>query len=627
MKKLLPLFLGLLVNSACLAQIKIQEGKVRELNSKKTPIEGVQILFSDAKATESDVKGDFQLRFQDKQAGDIIFKEQIYKKGYELVNEHDFDILKISSTSRLGVDIILATEGTVDAAKQEYYDVSFEALENGYKRRINGLRKQLSQKKISNQEYEQKSKQLQKENYRLKASLDTLADKFARVNFDDVAPFYEEALQLFKKGEIDKAIEVLEGTDPQEKTRKILEEQKRIKKAKAAIAEQEEELNRQKKDQIENLRLLADMYNLKFDPEKAEIQFDQLLALDSTDLDILSSAAAFFYEQHLYTKALDTYQKIRIHPEVSDWQKANAASFLGGIYTNIGQLEQAMESFKMYSATYQQLSRKDTSSFYKSNLAISYSKLGSTHTSLGNLEKALDYFERRSQLGQELYDSYPTNVSFKNGLAISYFKLGNFYNVQLKHSFTALSYFEQAEHHWLELVKIAPQFASFKQYLNIVQGEIVKIKYNNLIEFNQKISETQDTFALYQLYTRYCDTLRQKADFDEIYRAELSSALNSRAWYGLFLGKFEASESDIREGLQLKLENKYLHTNLAPALLLQGKFELAKTEYMFWKDKLFDEERSYKELFLSDIMEFEQVGIIPESRRSDIEKIKALLRN
>jgi hypothetical protein len=243
------------------------------------------------------------------------------------------------------------------------------------------------------------------------------------------------------------------------------------------------------------------------------------------------------------------------------------------------------------------------------------------------LEKALDYFERRSQLGQELYDSYPTNVSFKNGLAISYFKLGNFYNVQLKHSFTALSYFEQAEHHWLELVKIAPQFASFKQYLNIVQGEIVKIKYNNLIEFNQKISETQDTFALYQLYTRYCDTLRQKADFDEIYRAELSSALNSRAWYGLFLGKFEASESDIREGLQLKLENKYLHTNLAPALLLQGKFELAKTEYMFWKDKLFDEERSYKELFLSDIMEFEQVGIIPESRRSDIEKIKALLRN
>ncbi|MEM9195447.1 MAG: peroxidase family protein, partial [Myxococcota bacterium] len=43
---------------------------------------------------------------------------------------------------------------------------------------------------------------------------------------------------------------------------------------------------------------------------------------------------------------------------------------------------------------------------------------------LGSLDKALTYYEQRSQLGEELYAAYPNNVSFKNGLAISYSKLG-----------------------------------------------------------------------------------------------------------------------------------------------------------------------------------------------------------
>ncbi|MCB9354185.1 MAG: hypothetical protein H6575_06430 [Lewinellaceae bacterium] len=35
---------------------------------------------------------------------------------------------------------------------------------------------------------------------------------------------------------------------------------------------------------------------------------------------------------------------------------------------------------------------------FKDGLAISYSKLGSTHSALGNLEKALQFFEQYNQL-------------------------------------------------------------------------------------------------------------------------------------------------------------------------------------------------------------------------------------
>jgi len=40
------------------------------------------------------------------------------------------------------------------------------------------------------------------------------------------------------------------------------------------------------------------------------------------------------------------------------------------------------------------------------------------------LDQALEFFEDEIDLFKELYEAYPNNVSFKNGLAISYSKLG-----------------------------------------------------------------------------------------------------------------------------------------------------------------------------------------------------------
>ncbi len=104
------------------------------------------------------------------------------------------------------------------------------------------------------------------------------------------------------------------------------------------------------------------------------------------------------------------------------------------------------------------------------NIAISYSKLGETHSSLGNLDKALRFFEERSRLGKELYAAYPQNVSFKNGLAISYAKLGVFNQEQLKNNNKARFYFEKAEQIWIELVKDAPQYVKYQDFLKKVQN-------------------------------------------------------------------------------------------------------------------------------------------------------------
>jgi len=70
-KAFLPMFFVFVV--AQLAAQTLQNGMVREQNSKRTPIPDVQVNFTDAVPTTSDTSGNFRLAFQSKKAGDLIF--------------------------------------------------------------------------------------------------------------------------------------------------------------------------------------------------------------------------------------------------------------------------------------------------------------------------------------------------------------------------------------------------------------------------------------------------------------------------------------------------------------------------------------------------------------------------
>ncbi|MFN0202857.1 MAG: hypothetical protein ACKVTZ_15145, partial [Bacteroidia bacterium] len=76
----------------------------------------------------------------------------------------------------------------------------------------------------------------------------------------------------------------------------------------------------------------------------------------------------------------------------------------------------------------------------------------------------------RSRLGKELYEAYPANVSFKNGLAVSYAKLGVFCRDNLKEKDKARAYFQQAEGLWQALVADAPLYVEFRNNLEWVQN-------------------------------------------------------------------------------------------------------------------------------------------------------------
>jgi hypothetical protein len=88
------------------------------------------------------------------------------------------------------------------------------------------------------------------------------------------------------------------------------------------------------------------------------------------------------------------------------------------------------------------------------------------------LEQALRFFEDVLKLIKPLYAASPQNVEFKNGLAISYAKLGVFARDHQQDSASAKSYFKQAEILWMELVRDAPQYVKFPTSLSLVQNAL-----------------------------------------------------------------------------------------------------------------------------------------------------------
>jgi tetratricopeptide (TPR) repeat protein/type II secretory pathway predicted ATPase ExeA len=148
---------------------------------------------------------------------------------------------------------------------------------------------------------------------------------------------------------------------------------------------------------------------------------------------------------------------------------------IGNYHTAIGNLDKALSYFddavQLFNELYQSY---PTNVGFKNGLAISYSKLGETHSSLGNLDKALSYFEDSNKLMNELYQSYPTNVGFKNGLAISYCKLAQIAQQQ-NNTAQARLYFEQAATLWKALVREAPLVVQYQRFLQQVKQDLARL--------------------------------------------------------------------------------------------------------------------------------------------------------
>ncbi len=142
---------------------------------------------------------------------------------------------------------------------------------------------------------------------------------------------------------------------------------------------------------------------------------------------------------------------------------------LGTIHKDMGQMEEAYKYYKKLSALFKELyeanpQNESLNESLKNGLAISYDRLGQIHKAMGHMEEALKYFESFNQLERELYEANPQKESLKENLVISYAILGEVH-LAMGNMEEALKYFEKDIGLTKELYKANPQNESLKNGL------------------------------------------------------------------------------------------------------------------------------------------------------------------
>jgi tetratricopeptide (TPR) repeat protein len=106
------------------------------------------------------------------------------------------------------------------------------------------------------------------------------------------------------------------------------------------------------------------------------------------------------------------------------------------------------------------------------NILLLCQNIGQYYAEMGNLDRALFFYIKYSQLSKQLLDTEPNNSDFKNGLAISYSKLGSFYHYKKPDLTKARYYYEACEKLFSELATMFSMYIEFKNNLAWVEGRL-----------------------------------------------------------------------------------------------------------------------------------------------------------
>jgi tetratricopeptide (TPR) repeat protein len=408
-----------------------QNGLVREQNSGKKAVSDVQVIFSNAQTAVSDKAGNFALTFTDKKAGDLAFRAEIARKGYELVNEKELEQVKLSqNNAALPIDVIVAKAGTLNTQQRFFANLLELTLKSSFEEQKRQLRIAFQNRQLLKQDYQDQYEVLQKQYGIQKRDIARLSDKYARINMDDVEPLYKVAFELFKEGKAEDAVKRMESAKLLDGFLTFCNEKKSIKNAADSLrfmANKGHVLI----NNLTALNLQAELYTLNFDKAKAELLYDQIFSYDSTNLDILRGCAEFYRVNQYYDKAINAYSKILAHPRVPIEQKQQAFEEGGDVLMALGGVEDALSAYMSAKNIVFQWVNKESKNapFLRNELGTLYLKAGTANLTLSNTDKALVFFKSLTRVEQEIMEFYPNNLTSKKNLSASYERLGKLYTM------------------------------------------------------------------------------------------------------------------------------------------------------------------------------------------------------
>ena len=181
----------------------------------------------------------------------------------------------------------------------------------------------------------------------------------------------------------------------------------------------------------------------------------------------------------------------------------------------------------------------------------------------------------------------------------------------LGRTFLSIGKYDEAKTQFIQSLSLSRQMIKDGKETNI---------YKESLSYLADISAYERNYtSAYTFHKELLSLIEQLFITDGIDKGEYASIKTNLSFFANLLCKFKEGELYALEALKVDSTQHMAYTNLAAALLLQGKVEEAEKLYIQYKAEL-------KDGFLSDFAEFERLGVIPEERKKDVERIKAILK-
>ena len=326
------------------------------------------------------------------------------------------------------------------------------------------------------------------------------------------------------------------------------------------------------------------------------------LATSYNNLGLLYSDTQRFHEsEQMYKTSLEIRQRLSAsNPQVYESDLADSYHNLGLLYNRIQRFPESEQMYKSSLEIYKRLSASNPQD-YELDLARSYICLGVLYSDVQCFLKSEQMYKSALEIYKRLIGEYPQFYGQQQ--AICLFWLAESQVKQEKYA-EAISPLEKA----LEFYKKeAEQGTSIDFYTTIMSC------LQQLYEQEKKNSQA------YQCYKQNIPLLKTLYQSDKSnYKEQLNGILVNQSFYAIFEKQYAEAETYSKEALEVDSTNHIAYSNLAAALLFQGKYLEAEKIYSQYKSEL-------KEGFLSDFEEFSKTGVIPKNREGDVEKIKQLL--
>lgn len=405
------------------------------------------------------------------------------------------------------------------------------------------------------------------------------------------------------------------------------------------------------------------------DPQEIELYFEKVLEATKESKQwntyhlylyatTMNNLACIYEAKEMYEKAEQAYKEgIEGRREYAHLTKnpndenhiAWSLISLCQLYINHNQYQDAERVLQEAEDIYQKI--KPT--FYKDN-EISYGRLyhvkGRLYHSTDQLNKAEENYIKAFELyGMDVYQNPPDHLTTMSRICFGC--LCAIYDFQ-KRPFESEKYQKELVDLYLKWIPRYPH--ALKEGYAFVLNKLVafyseaqrftevEALYKQALEIYRQIGkdnpnayEPDVAMTLGNLAILYSNTQRREEaektykqvleifqrlamDNPKTYEPYAAITLGGSSFNAFFLEKYPEAEQLARKGLELDSTQHWIASNLAAAILLQGRYAEAESIYRQYKDEL-------KDGFLDDFEKFKAAGVIPKEREEDVEKIKRIL--